>query len=119
MNNVAQNASHQDFAVRQDRFRKFGQAALLASTVAFAGLMQGCASTASIAPSLALAAPAPLSNKTHAAQPAREAAPLVMAVVAQAPSPADDIPGIEAPAGPAASAIERVRDSQGGGPKAA
>src|SRR5262245_25374439 len=110
MNNVAQNASLQDFAVRQDRFRKFGQGVLLASTVAFAGLMQGCASTASDAPNLALNAPSPLSNRAapHAA------APLVMAVVTQAASSTDSVAGIEAPAGPAISAIDRVRETQGG-----
>src|SRR5260221_3215433 len=54
MNNVTQNASDQDFGSFGADFRRLGRLALLASSVAFAGLMQGCSSTTPGAPSVTL-----------------------------------------------------------------
>ncbi len=54
MNNVTQNASDQDFGSFGADFRRFGRLALLASSVALAGLMQGCTSTTPGAPSVTL-----------------------------------------------------------------
>jgi predicted transglutaminase-like cysteine proteinase len=88
MNNVAQNAFANDFAVGFDRFRKFGRVALLVSTVTLTGLMQGCASTASVAPGLA-AGPAPIQvSAPVTAQPPGPSTPVLMSAVAPQPAPA-------------------------------
>jgi predicted transglutaminase-like cysteine proteinase len=128
MNNVAQNAATQDFAVRSDRFRKFGRVALLASTVTLTGLMQGCASTASVAPRLASGpAPAQVSTPLSAQQPGPSTPALMSAVVSPAPQPAAISPPVHAPqevarsaesapeadAQPPVSQLARVERSQG------
>ncbi len=123
MNNVTQNASDQDFGSFGADFRRLGRLALLASSVAFAGLMQGCTSTTPGAPSATLGradiatGPITASLSSPIALPVfKTAAPTVRvraAIHHSAAAPAAPVVETPAPAAaPAGSQLARVERGQ-------